>query len=441
MRFDLAVVGAGPAGLAAAVAAAQAGRSVALVDANPLPGGQFWRHRPGDDGSGHRDWTGFRRLRSQLSKLDYRPATQVWFIEPGHVLHTSGGAIEADRLVLATGSHDRVTPFPGWELPGVVTAGGAQALLKGLGTLVGQRVVVAGTGPFLLPVASGLARAGARVPGVFEAAGPAGYLRRPPPLGKVIEAAGYLADLARRRIPYRLRHQVIVAEEGAVTVAAFDQHGRVRSERVVACDVLAVGYGFTPQVELAISAGCATVVDGDGSLVVEVDAGQATTVAGVHAAGEITGVGGAELALVEGQLAGLTAAGVVAPGRLLRRRERLRRFAVVVAAAHPVPDGWQQRLPDDTKVCRCERVPAGEIRAAARDLGAIDGRGVKLLTRAGMGWCQGRVCGYAATCLVAVEHRRAPDRADLSAFATRPIAQPITLADLAGSDHAGSDHA
>lgn len=426
---DVAVVGAGPAGMAAAHVAAGAGCRVVLLDAGPRPGGQFWRHRTGSPP----DDPAYRRLAGALSRVDHRPDAAVWFAEPGFLLHTSAGEIAADRLVLATGAHDRVVPFPGWTLPGVTTAGGAQALLKGHGVLIGRRVVVAGTGPFLLPVAAGLARAGARVVGVFEASNPMRMIRRlPVPAGKLVEAAGYAGTLARYRVPYRTGHAVVAAhgdgEVAEVTVAPVD---RPSATRRIACDALAVGYGFTPALELPLLLGCATTMDGDG-LVVAVDHAQRTSVAGVYAAGEITGVGGADLAIAEGALAGAAAAGAPPPRGMLRRRTVLRRFAAALRAVHPVPVGWPDWLADDTVVCRCEEVRHRAVREAVRELGATDARTVKLLTRTGMGWCQGRICGFAVGCLAARLSGREPNAGDLEAFAHRPIAQPITIGELAG---------
>ncbi len=188
-----------------------------------------------------------------------------------HAVDRTGEPVEvtiaADRLVLATGAYDRPVPFPGWELPGVMTAGAAQALLKGHGVLAGRRVVVAGTGPFLLPVAAGLAARGATVVAVHEANHPGGWLRHPGAIagaaGKLGEAAGYAAALARHRVPVRHRSMVVAAHGDGqlerVTVARLDSAGRIRpgSRREVAADVLAVGYGFAIQSELLQQAGAA----------------------------------------------------------------------------------------------------------------------------------------------------------------------------------------
>jgi NAD(P)H-nitrite reductase large subunit len=201
--------------------------------------------------------------------------------------------------------------------------------------------------------------------------------------------------------------------------------------RRVVCDTLAVGYGFVPAVELPVLLGCATHLDSDSNLVVTVDDDQRTSVPNVYAAGEITGVGGADLALAEGTIAGAAAAGVAVPDGLARRRARLRRFAAALHAVHPVPGDWPEALTGDTVICRCEEVRFAAVRAALTDLGASEPRTVKALTRTGMGWCQGRTCGFAVACLTAREQGRPVGAADLETFANRPIAAPVTLGELA----------
>ncbi|MFC4532765.1 NAD(P)/FAD-dependent oxidoreductase [Sphaerisporangium dianthi] len=450
---DLAIVGAGPAGMAAAVAAAGAGLGVVLIDAGARLGGQYYRHAPEGfharrPGALHHGFGRFQSLAAELARrgVEVRLRHRVWAVEAGDgemVAHCLAGdrderreSVTARRLLIATGAHDRPLPFPGWDLPGVFTAGGAQALLKGDLVVAGRDVVVAGTGPFLLPVAAGLAAAGARVAGVFEAngrLGPAAALAAHP--GKLAEAAGYGRRLARHRIPYFGRHAVIAAhghdELTHVTVADLDRDWAPRRRRTIACDALAVGYGFVPQIELATQLGCATRADAEGTPVVAVDAGMRTSVPGVYAAGEPTGVGGAELAEVEGWIAGRAAAADLGrrvppvPG-LPARRDRLSAFAAALQAAYPVRDGWKGWLEDDTLICRCEEVTYARVRQAA-DLGADDARSMRLLARPGMGWCQGRVCGYAVARL-AGEDPEAP---------RRPIAQPVRLGDLAG--HPGGE--
>ena len=421
-RYDVAVVGGGPAGLAAAAAAVRGGVRVAILDTAPRLGGQYWRHRAGAEP---------RDLWRARSAADHLPDSPVWFverIESGFRLHTPSGVVSADRVVLATGAHDRSLPFPGWTLPGVVTVGGAQALLKGHGVLVGQRVAVAGAGPFLLAVAAGLAQAGAEVVGVFEAGRLRSYGRHPGAItsAKLAEGARYAAVLARHRVPYR-RGCVVVAAHGTDAVDAITIRSR-RRERRIEVDALAISYGFTPQVELAVALGCDTRLDVDGSLVVAVADDQRTSVPGVYAAGEITGVGGAALSQLEGAIAGWAVTDQAPEPRARRQREAARRFAAAMHDVHRPPP-WMDRLTDDTIVCRCEEVPYRGVRQAV-ELGGTDTRAVKLLCRTGMGWCQGRICGPAVAELTAHLNSRAVTREDLVAFANRPIAQPVTLGDL-----------
>ena len=464
--FDVAVIGAGPAGLAAAVAAVVGDARVVVLDGAPRLGGQYWRHRPGDHGARHHDWQAFASLRDAAGTavaagtLVHLAKVHVWHLTreaDGFVVHALDGdrsrEVRARTVVLATGAYDRQLPFPGWTLPGVYTAGAAQALLKGHGVVVGQRIVVAGTGPFLLPVATGLAEAGATVVGVFEAGRPTAFARHPLTVlrnaAKLREGAEYLRLLRAHRVPYRTRSTVIEAlgvdSVTGVRVARLDTGWRIvpGSEQALECDAVAVGYGFTPQPELALQLGCAHVLDADGSLVATVDDDQASTVAGVFVAGEATGVGGADLAQAEGEIAGFAAA-AAALGRAVDRgqirqargrRDRGRAFATALQEAFPVPGGWLGWLTPETVVCRCEEVTAGRVDEAMTDLGATDARTVKLLARPGMGLCQGRVCGYATACLVANRAGRAVTAADVAGIATRPIAHPVPLSVLAAGDN------
>lgn len=474
---DLAVVGAGPAGLSAAVIAAETGLRVAIVDAGTQTGGQYWRH-PDErnldafaepEHTGHHHWDHYRGLRDRLRRqLDagrvvHRSGRQVWRIDgdadAGFLLRTtavtgtdaetsSDRLIRARRVVLAPGAYDRQLPVPGWTLPGVMAAGGVQAMLKANQVAAGRRAVVAGTGPFLLSVAAGLARAGVEVVAVCEAnalsrwaATPLRAVQEP---GKLLEGAGYAATFVRERIPLRTRTVVTaVSGDGRVTgatIARVDAAGRVRpgTERALEVDLVAFGWGFTPQIELVVGAGAQTRIDVDGSLIAVVDENQRTSVAGLYAAGEATGIGGAVQSCAEGELAALAAAvdagfGVpaVTARRLRRRIARGRRFAVGMHRASPVPEQWATWLRDDTLVCRCEEVPVSAVRSTVSDLAADDARDVRVTARPGMGMCQGRVCGFALSCLVGDETGRPRQPADVEPLVRRPIGTPIRVADLA----------
>lgn len=462
----LVIVGAGPAGLAAAVTAGLSGVPLVLIDAGARTGGQYWRHCAKADRGDMAD----HRLAELLDKLHalvtsgvvtHYAGKQVWLIQTRadgrFVLRCNdSGAVAggepirmviADRLLLCPGGYDRQLPIPGWDLPGVMTAGGLQAMLKEHQIRAGTRILLAGTGPFLLPVATALAAAGASVVGICEANRASRWWRGRKGLvtaggvlpGKLIEAGGYAAKLAKYRIPYYQGTVVNrISGENQVTAATITRRDGSR-RRTVAVDTVGLGWGFTPSLELALGLGADTSVDTDGSLVAVVDNRQLSSVAGVWIAGEATGVGGAVKADCEGQLAGLAIAadvGVPVDSALavsLQRNVRAwRGFAAAMHRAHPVPNDWSDHLTPETVICRCEDVTLAQVQTAQRDLLADGPRLVKLVTRAGMGWCQGRVCGYAVGRLCSGNNE--PRAADLAALAGRPLAFPVTLSDIAEAE-------
>jgi len=453
MSRHVVVIGAGPAGLGAAAAALRAGARVTLVDSAEQPGGQYHRMLPGaydaaHPGRLHHGWDEFDRTRRHVlahRRCDWWPESAVWALDrlddrPPRVHVVRGPAdgagrerhvLDPDALILAPGAHDRVLPFPGWDLPGVFTAGAAQALAKGERLVIGDRVVIAGSGPFLLPVAASLLEAGSAVLEVLEANTAAtvarGWGSRPWQLasqsGKAAELAEYTALLARHRVPYRTGRTVIEArgdgraEEVVTARLRADWSVVPGTERTVAVDAVCVSHGFTPQLELPVAAGCA--IDG----FVRVNDDQLTTAPGVYAAGEITGIAGAPAARTEGLLAGWLAAGGE-PGapeirRLRRRRDQGRAFAARLASAHPIGDGWTSWLSPGTTICRCEETSYGALCAAAGS-----GRSVRLETRAGLGPCQARICGPTVAELLA-------RRGIQTTPHNRPIAQPLRLGELA----------
>jgi D-hydroxyproline dehydrogenase subunit alpha len=428
--IDVAVVGAGPAGLAAALAAADLGCEVTLIDAGSGLGGQ--RYRPGllfpGGGPAHR---AAEQLPPQLARIRqvrlvrHLAATSAGPAARGHdgvvtlwVGGLEGGAettVEVRAVVLATGAAELVLPFPGWDLPGVTTAGAAQALLKSQGVTVGQRVLVGGSGPQLLPVAASLAEAGVHVVAVLEATPAPADLPQAAGLaafpGQLPEATGYAATLARLGVPVHTGYAVVACRgagrvERAVT-ARLDKDwglvpGRQREETV---DAVHVSFGSSPALELPRALGCAEVPHLlRPTAAVACDPDQATSVPGVFAAGQVTGAAGADVAELEGYLAGTSAArhlGRLHPDayaertRMLRARlEDARRPAARLDAAYPVPPGWLEWPDAGTVVCRCEETHWSAIGAAVAG-GARSVPAVQQATRCGMGYCQGRVCGPA----------------------------------------------
>lgn len=448
MSRRVVVIGAGPAGLAAAQAALALGADVTVLDEGERPGGQFWRHHEHlTDRRMQHQLARFEKLQGALARATVHASASVWRIEtegglrvhalvgPADGASRAGLTVEADALVVATGAHDRALPLPGWTLPGVVTAGAAQALAKRDGVTPGRRTVVGGAGPFLLPVATSIALAGGRVAEIVEAVGAGGLARgwgRSPwqlagAAGKAGELGEYVGALLRRRTPYRLGSAIVrihgdTAVEG-VTVARIDADWRpiAGTERLVECDSVALGHGFTPRLEAAIQAGCAISAE----RFVEVDERQGTSVAGVYAAGEVTGIAGADAALAEGAVAGFAAAGgELSDDRIagpLRARRRMHAFADRLAT-HAIRPGWTAWLDDDTIVCRCESVTRARIEAYAD----ASSRGMRLATRAGLGACQGRTCGRTVEQLVG-------GGVD---FDRRPVLSSVRIGELAAADAA-----
>ena len=388
-RYDILIVGAGPAGLAAAHAAArEPGLSIAIVDDNPLAGGQIWRGGLPQqrDGRARVLWQDLQAA----SNVRFLPGTRVLMqAGPDALLVQDAGAAQVlhyGRLVLATGARELLLPFPGWTLPGVSGAGGLQALAKGGYPVEGRRVVVAGSGPLLLAVAATLKQRGAKVVAIVEQAGKPALARFAAALAltpsKALQA-GSLA-LALRDIPYYAGSHVLEARgDDQLLAVDIQRGGKVQS---IACDLLACGYGLLPNTELALALGCALEQGA-----VQVDPWQHTSVANILCAGEGTGVGGVDLALVEGRIAGLAAAGREAEAqRYFGQRARWRGFAARLARAFALRDELRNLARPDTIVCRCEDVCHGDLR------GHQSWRSAKLHTRCGMGPCQGRICGNAS---------------------------------------------
>lgn len=392
-RYDIIVIGAGPAGLAAAQAAASHGARVAVVDDNPLAGGQIWRGGP-DRQADPRAQQLWRELRTSANVHFLQQTRVLYSPEPGRLLvqtPVASDTLHYGQLIIATGARERLLPFPGWTLPGVTGAGGLQALAKGGYPLQGKRVVVAGSGPLLLAVAATLQAKGAHIAAIVEqAATPAlarfalGLLATP---SKIVQALQLARQL--KGVPYLRGSYVHSAHGDGMLQSVQIQRGDKRELDSLQCDHLACGYGLLPNLELAQALGCATK---DGA--VEVDEWQHSSVPGIYCAGEGTGVGGVDLALAEGRIAGLAASGHVEQAQeAFGRRARWKKFAARLARGFALRPELATLAGDDTIVCRCEDVCHGELRTHTT------WRSAKLQTRCGMGPCQGRICGGATEIL------------------------------------------
>ncbi|KQV59797.1 MULTISPECIES: FAD/NAD(P)-binding oxidoreductase [unclassified Duganella] len=386
--FDILIVGAGPAGLAAAHAAASNGnaRRIAIVDDNPLAGGQIWRGGPAkqQDQRARQLWQALEAA----SNVTIFPGTRVLMqTQPGELLvqdAEQARGIRYNQLILATGARELLLPFPGWTLPGVTGAGGLQALAKGGYPVQGKRVVVAGSGPLLLAVAATLKDSGAIVSAIVEQAGmpvlarfAAGLALTP---SKAVQAAKL--GVALRGIPY-LANSYVTTARGDVQLTSV-QVQRKGGKVDIDCDYLACGYGLLPNTELARALGC-DIEQG----AVKTDLWQRTSVPNVLCAGEGTGVGGVDLALVEGRIAGLAACGEGMSQELFTERAKWQGFGARLARAFSLRQDLRKLAQADTIVCRCEDVCHDELREHA------SWRSAKLHTRCGMGPCQGRICGNA----------------------------------------------
>jgi hydrogen cyanide synthase HcnB len=462
-EWPLVVVGGGPAGIAAATEAARSGLRCLLVDEAPALGGQIYRQLPREFSVSNarglgRDYRRGERLRAELARVadrvNVRSSTSVVDIVDAQQIVCSSPEgstpVSAEHIILATGAYDRPLPFPGWTLPGVLTAGGAQTLMKTMRVRPGDRALVAGTGPLLQVVAGQLHHAGVHVVAVLEAGRSAATVgmaaRAWRQWGLLGDGGRYRLGLMRAGIPVLYNHAVFQAHGEDVLdsvtygpVSATDWQPIRDRQRHVDVDLLVAGYGFVPSVELCELAGCRTeYVHSLGGWVPIRDTMMQTTVPGVFAVGDGAGVAGALVAVEEGRIAGITVAeqlGVISSAEAQRRRlpsvRRLRSLAPVREALDTISyirPGLYEVANDETIMCRCEEVTRAEVRAAI-DQGARDLQAVKLLTRLGMGACQGRNCAPSTAATLCAATGCSP--CDAGRINPRPPVKPVTLGALA----------
>ena len=453
---DILVLGGGAGGLNAATAAARAGARVLLVDERPQPGGQYYKQPLRAGLADDAQFAGGRALiaKAEAAGVAFLRGAQLWgAFEPLDLMIFDGAAsrlCRPQRLIVAAGAYERGRPVPGWTLPGVMTTGAAQTLLRSYAVLPGKRVLVAGNGPLNLQVALELARAGADVaavvelarrPGFWAAAALAKMLTSTPALA--LRGRGYMVELKRRGIPLLHGHVVASIERAGdrlrAQVIPWPAGGGETSRRYEV-DTVCVGYGFMPSNEILRALGCRHSFDPvRGHLVTERDGDGLTSVAHVYAVGDCTGLGGAPAAEAEGVIAGLAAARslglapaagqeqAIAQARAQLRRHR--RFQSGLWELFRAPRLLTELAGPQTVICRCEELTLAEIEAGfddgTRSIGAV-----KRVTRAGMGRCQGRYCGPVLAALAAT--RRSLPLDEAAHWAPRPPLKPIRIADIVG---------
>jgi NADPH-dependent 2,4-dienoyl-CoA reductase/sulfur reductase-like enzyme len=461
--YDIAIVGGGFSGILAANILAEHALNVLVVDENINLGGQYLRSHPAQSGANNfvsrLKRFGLQRIKAlDESRIRIMTRTEVIGItaerqllicEAGRRLYT----VKPEAVLIATGAREKFVPFKGWTLPGVISTGAVQILLKGSGVLPSEDILIGGAGIFPYAVAAEILMKKGRVRAVLDQnhlseklAIAGGLLLEKSKIGDGIRT---MAKLILSRTPVKFGTRIIEARgekslEEVLTVK-IDRNGRrlPGSEIAYPCDCLALGYGFVANIELAQLAGCRLEYDkNQGGWMVRVSEDLETSVSGIFAAGEITGIAGAAKSVTEGQLAALSILlrlGKISPDTFYARSARLKkarkqhlRFAGYFNAQHKIPREVLRSIADETIVCRCEDITMGAIKTAVLD-GCATPDAVKKAVRAGMGICQGRTCAPIIYEVITALKGTAADhisplsvRTPLKAVSLKALAEPIS---------------
>lgn len=446
-RFDLIVLGAGPAGGRAALTAAASGLRVVAIDEQASAGGQVWRKPSQALAARSSDHIAGDGLRAALGSSDVTLAFghRVWSVTEGFRVDSVGpegpASFVADHLVVATGAYERVIPFPGWTMPGVMGLAAATILLKAEARLPGKRVVVAGRGPLIAQVAAGILAKGGTVVAVVDRMPLMSWLKAAPALATQpalsAQGARWLARVLTSRTPWLFGHTVVEAHGmdrvSNVMIASSSGH-----QRELICDALVIGDGLAPGADVPRLLRANMRFDRlRGGWIPELTADFETSVPGLFCVGDGAGIRGALLAGTCGEIAAVAIARRLGrsiksdhSARLHKEFARGSRFSDAVAGMLAGQTADVARIGPDTIVCRCEDVRRREIDAAMAD-GIHDINQLKHVTRCGMGPCQGRMCGDTVQELVALETGRSRD--EVGAWTGRPPLRPIPLGELVGT--------
>lgn len=457
MMYDVVIVGAGPAGMAAAVQLSALRASVLIVDEQPAPGGQIWRGIERNQGGRTyaalgSDYQKGSELAAafRTSSSEYMPSTQVWQIEDGWRLYltTDGTArrVSARAILLANGAQERPVPFAGWTLPGVMTVGAAQILLKSGGMLPKGKVWIAGAGPLPLLYATQILNLGGEISGYLDTATRPSVRAMSHSIGAwrdlpgLIKGVRWLSDLRGSGL---LHSGVRDLRAEGDTRLDHVSWSTTRGARCEEANVLLVHEGIVPRIHETMALGCDhTWNEKQRYFAPKTDRWGETSRDGLFVAGDAAGIGGWAAASVSGEIAALGIAqrlGISVNVDDMRRERKLDKRRARAFALRPLLDALYPppriEIADDVVVCRCEEVPAGRIRDVAKSC-PPDPSALKAATRCGMGPCQGRQCGYTVQSLLAEVHGL-PAR-EISFFSIRPPLKPVTLGELASLEKDGA---
>ncbi|MGH8416375.1 MAG: FAD-dependent oxidoreductase [Pseudomonas sp.] len=450
---DLIIIGAGPAGINAALEAKAHGLDVVLLDEQGSPGGQIWRNVGQTDADTRQvlgnDYTAGLRLVEALlaSDVRYLPNAAVWQVTEERRVHVLVGGkarvLQGRQLLIATGAMERPMPIPGWTLPGVMTAGAGQILLKSAALVPQGPMVLAGCGPLLYLLAVQYLRAGIRIEALVDTSQRREVFRHPRQVCQalggwrdLLKGVSLLATLKRAGVKhYRAARNLRIEGERRAEALSFDSQGHAHK---IQAALILLHQGVIPNIQISQSLRASHEwSEQQLCWIARRDSWGETSLPGIFIAGDGGAVGGANVAVTQGRLAALAIAHrlqKIDDARLHDLGKPWRRLLRKQSAARPLIDALyrpdaRNRIPhDDTIVCRCEEVSAGAIRAYV-DLGCLGPNQTKAFGRCGMGPCQGRQCGLSVTEIIA-EHRNVP-QAQVGYYRIRPPLKPITLAQLA----------